>query len=252
MPDGSLRYAPASRRPPTAVSFITPATQLGNFGNISQDPWDYVWALVKYPLTVSYIEGYGFWTLGRYLIGADAQTIDSTYRPPAYNKLKVKGAASSRHQFGDAVDIANVSHSQPEHDTKACWAGIQAAIAAGVVSCSNGQDAGADWVKEVGGAPGSTCLSLREAVGHCRTRCCSKPCCRRGARRAWPISALPRSTLSFSESTNRTHWIRQACRSASAEERRSRWATASKGPRCCAPTRTVESAIRGAGYGRTT
>jgi hypothetical protein len=135
----------------TAHSQYYSATQLGNIG---QQP--YLWALVKYPLTVSYIEGYGLdaWT---YLIGA-TQTINSTYRPPAYNQ-QIGGAVTSRHQFGDAVDIANLSHSQPEHDTKACWASIQAAIAAGVVSCSNGQDAGADWVEPllVGGC-GYNCI----------------------------------------------------------------------------------------------
>jgi len=142
----------------TASSLYYSATQQGNFG---KQPFG--WALVKNPLTTPAYTFYGldFWT---YLMGAGAQTIDSTYRPPVYNQQK-GGQPDSRHQFGDAVDIHNVSGTQLEHDLKACLASVAAASSSSggrvMTSCAYlgvTIDASADWVESTTGACGMSCV----------------------------------------------------------------------------------------------
>jgi hypothetical protein len=76
----------------------------------------YSWALIKQPLTVNQTQLYGLdrW---RQLIGS-AQTTNSVYRSPAHN-ASAGGAPQSRHMYGDAVDLRNVTQSQQEYDAKA-------------------------------------------------------------------------------------------------------------------------------------
>jgi hypothetical protein len=128
-------------------------TQLGNIG-IGKQP--FTWALVKNPLVVDQSSGYGLsaWTN---LLSEDGwgltQTINSSYRPPVYNNQFSSGKfPGGRHQFGDAIDVANVLGTQAEHDIKACFAGRVAATNFGqlAATCSSlgiTQDAGADWVE---------------------------------------------------------------------------------------------------------
>jgi hypothetical protein len=137
----------------TAQSVFYSANQLGNF---SRQP--HHWALVKNPLTVSGSSGYGLddWTDLLFEAGWGlplTQNILSTYRPPAYN-AGIGSVNTSRHQFGDAVDIQNVSGTQAEHDAKSCWAGQAAAaqFAQLVTPCSMmfiSADAQADYVEPV-------------------------------------------------------------------------------------------------------
>jgi peptidase M15-like protein len=71
----------------------------------------YTWLLVKYPLVASTSAGYGLdkW---RELYGS-SRTINSSYRDPDHNTA-IKGASSSRHMFGDAIDLKNVSRTVSE------------------------------------------------------------------------------------------------------------------------------------------
>lgn len=134
-------------------------------GNIGKQP--YAWALIKNPLTVNMNNGYGLddWTNLLWQAGwGSSQIILSTYRPPAYNEQK-EGAANSRHQFGDAVDIQNVSQTQAEHDAKVCLASLNEAVVlspsgGGVVSCPDWMtyDAAADYVEPTNLACGLRCV----------------------------------------------------------------------------------------------
>jgi hypothetical protein len=91
----------------------------------------YSWALVRQPLTTAYpAPGLGSWVT---YIGS-VHTINSAYRNPAHNAA-VGGAPASRHLFGDAVDLQNVTRTQSEHDQ----------LAAAAMS------AGADYIEPVTG-----------------------------------------------------------------------------------------------------
>ena len=146
----------------TAQSFYYNSAQLGNFG---KQP--YAWALVKNPLTVDKSSGYGldYWTFLLWQYGwapgtTEAQIIDSTYRDPVYN-LNFSKHTDSRHQFGDAVDVKNVSGSQGEHDAKACLASKAGAYQFGGVvqgTCSNPYDADAYYVEPLNEACKSNCV----------------------------------------------------------------------------------------------
>ncbi len=74
---------------------------------------EYEWALIRDPLIVSPDKDYGL-NLLRAEYGAP-RAVNSGFRDPAHNK-KIGGAKRSRHQFGDAVDLRNVTRSQEEWD----------------------------------------------------------------------------------------------------------------------------------------
>jgi hypothetical protein len=108
------------------------------------------WALIKWPLTAqSYLFfGLDYWVQ---LMGPP-QTINSAYRNPAHNK-DVGGDKTSRHMFGDAVDIKNVTRTPNEFNAKACLASATNAHPVGT-TCSalaTTEDAKADWVEPLSG-----------------------------------------------------------------------------------------------------
>jgi hypothetical protein len=71
------------------------------------------WALLRQPLVIGRDSGYGL-DLLRYSFGAERE-INSSYRDPQRN-AKAGGAKRSRHLFGDAADVRNVTKSQEEWD----------------------------------------------------------------------------------------------------------------------------------------
>jgi hypothetical protein len=120
-------------------------------GNIGKQP--FTWALVKNPLVVNQTSGYGLSAWTNLLSESGwgfTQTINSSYRPPFYN-MNFSTFPGSRHQFGDAIDVANVLGTEAERDVKACFAGTDAATTSGLArSCASlgvTQDAEADWIE---------------------------------------------------------------------------------------------------------
>lgn len=125
--DGHFEYgtfAVVDRSLPKAVPFTptcfdltkSAGSQYFSFAEInvpspSQGSPEFSWALVKKPLVVSAAAGYGldYW---RQILGV-SRIINSGFRDPAQNK-RAGGVESSRHQFGDAVDLRNQSGSVQE------------------------------------------------------------------------------------------------------------------------------------------
>ena len=83
-----------------------------SFGELSVNS-PYTWALVREPLTVDKSGGYGLdkW---RDVYGSP-RIVNSAYRSPRKNS-SVGGATQSRHMYGDAVDLRNVSGSDEEYN----------------------------------------------------------------------------------------------------------------------------------------
>ncbi len=98
-------------------------TQYFSFSQLA-DKGGYQWALLRDPLLISKDKGYGL-DLIRDNYAADRQ-IASAYRDPVHNKA-VGGAPRSRHLFGDAADIRNVTRSREEWDRM--WTAAQKAEA---------------------------------------------------------------------------------------------------------------------------
>jgi hypothetical protein len=100
---------------------------------------DYSWALIRQPLVNSAVVGYGLekWVAN---IGS-VHLITSAYRNPARN-ARVGGATSSRHLYGDAVDLQNVTRSTSEYNLLR-----KAALSAG-----------ADYVEPLNGPCGTGCV----------------------------------------------------------------------------------------------
>jgi hypothetical protein len=128
---------------PTCSSF-TQSARSANFSfaelNVGSP---YSWAIIRTPLTTPASSGYGLerW---RANAGGVPRIVNSAYRPPAHNAT-VSGASQSRHMFGDAVDLRNVSRTQTEYTFMA-----QAAIDAGAsyvepISMSGVGHIHADW-----------------------------------------------------------------------------------------------------------
>ena len=82
-----------------------------NFGDLNTG--DYLsWAIIRSPLVAPASAGYGVdaWALQA---GAPVRPLNSVYRNPARN-FSVRGAPRSRHMFGDAVDMRNVTRTVQE------------------------------------------------------------------------------------------------------------------------------------------
>jgi hypothetical protein len=83
---------------------------------------DYSWALVRYPLTVPTSSGYGLNMLCTSILnntgpgGGVVHNLLSGYQNPAHNASIPGSAPNSRHMFGDALDMVNISNTQAEHD----------------------------------------------------------------------------------------------------------------------------------------
>ncbi|MGH9843600.1 MAG: D-Ala-D-Ala carboxypeptidase family metallohydrolase [Blastocatellia bacterium] len=73
----------------------------------------YTWGLVREPLTMDKSSGYGLdkW---RDAYGAP-RIVNSAYRSPRKNS-SVGGARQSRHMYGDAVDLRNVTGGDEEYN----------------------------------------------------------------------------------------------------------------------------------------
>ncbi len=112
----------------------------------------YSWALIRQPLVVNKSSGYGLdrW---RELYGGP-RTVNSGYRSPSKN-ASIAGAAQSRHMYGDAVDLANASHTRQEYDDMANAAKY------------GNPNAGASWVEDWSGPCGDGCVHAdwRNAAG---------------------------------------------------------------------------------------
>ena len=85
---------------------------------------NYRWALLRDPLLAGKDRGYGL-DLWRENFGG-ARQINSAYRDPVHNK-KQGGAKRSRHMFGDAADVRNVTRSREEWERM--WTAAQKAEA---------------------------------------------------------------------------------------------------------------------------
>jgi hypothetical protein len=75
-------------------------------------------ALIRQPLVIEVAAGYGLeWWLLEIRASGDLRqrTINSAYRDPERNR-NVAGASRSRHMFGDAIDLKNLSRTADEHD----------------------------------------------------------------------------------------------------------------------------------------
>ena len=71
---------------------------------------DYSWAIIRAPLVVPSSAGYGLDAWITQSGGAPVRPLNSVYRNPARNfDPSVDGAQRSRHMFGDAVDMRNMS-----------------------------------------------------------------------------------------------------------------------------------------------
>jgi hypothetical protein len=123
--------------------------------------------LVKRPLVITQYANYGldYW---RYLLGGVSQTINSAYRNPdrnynlrnAQGQLSGKhGDPSSRHMWGDAVDLRNINRTRAEHDIKACAANATySSNRLGITCSSSYPDARADWIEPWSGPCTDGCV----------------------------------------------------------------------------------------------
>jgi hypothetical protein len=97
------------------------------------------WALLRDPMLVSKDKGYGL-DLLREDFGGERQ-INDAYRDPVHN-TSAGGALRSRHMFGDAADVRNVTRSRQEWDRM--W--------------SAAQKADADYIEPINGPCKLSCL----------------------------------------------------------------------------------------------
>jgi hypothetical protein len=104
---------------PTCQDFVKPAGT--SFSELAGHDGS-EWALIREPLVIDPGAGYGLNKL-RLEFGAP-RSINSAFRSPAHNR-QIGGARQSRHMFGDAADIRNVSRSLQEW--QAMWAAAQKA-----------------------------------------------------------------------------------------------------------------------------
>jgi hypothetical protein len=103
----------------------------------------YSWSLIRQPLTINKSVGYG---LDRWReLSGGTHTVTSGYRGPAHNQAK-GGAPNSRHQYGDAVDLRNVTHSQQEY------------IDLRNAAKDGNPNAGASWVEDTTGPCALNCV----------------------------------------------------------------------------------------------
>jgi hypothetical protein len=123
-----------------------------HFTNSNMRPGEtyYSWSLIKQPLTVAASSGYG---LDRWVdiymaqhTQAPARAIVSGYRSPNHNAQVSDYKKTSRHMHGDAIDLANATHTYQEYiDLR------NAAMDAGT-------NAGASYVEPWTGKCGSECV----------------------------------------------------------------------------------------------
>ncbi|MFZ2412146.1 MAG: D-Ala-D-Ala carboxypeptidase family metallohydrolase [Candidatus Methanoperedens sp.] len=118
---------------------FTQSASSANYSFRKLNTGKFLWALVRRPLVVPAWEGNGLdeWIL---YIG-EIHKINSAYRNPAHN-ANVGGAKSSRHLFGDAADLKNVTRTEEEHDFLARMAAY----------------ADADFVEDLKGPCGKGCV----------------------------------------------------------------------------------------------
>jgi Peptidase M15 len=106
-------YTMATINPtPTCASFSQTAhSTYFTFGELNTG--NFSWIIARAPITVNQSAGYGLdrW---RFNYGS-ARIVNSAYRNPVRNAA-VGGANASRHMFGDAVDLRNVTQTQAEYD----------------------------------------------------------------------------------------------------------------------------------------
>ena len=110
---------------------------------------------MKKPLAVPKSALYGLdrW---RELLGSP-QILNSAYRNPAHNANTSGSAPDSRHMWGDAVDMRNVTQTQEEYKVKACLANYDTLN----LNCDKSvPDARADYVepKDLPNACGLVCV----------------------------------------------------------------------------------------------
>ena len=111
---------------------------------------NFAWALIRDPLIIDHNNNnYGLdeWRVAYGI----AMTVNSAYRNPARNAA-VGGARNSRHMYGDAADIRNVSGTINEYNNMAAAAGTANAdyIEPWTGPCGNGC-VHADWRNHAGG-----------------------------------------------------------------------------------------------------
>ncbi len=102
----------------------------------------YAFALLRYPIIGPQFMGYGLEMLVN-LIGTPVHAINSGYRNPDHN-ADIGGASNSRHMFGDAVDLVNITQTKTE------WAQIR----------NLAIQAGADYVEPFTGPCGNACVHV--------------------------------------------------------------------------------------------
>ena len=90
----------------------TRRTEFFAFEKLVKKP-EYGWVLLRDPLLATKDVGFGL-DLMIQMYGAPRE-INSSYRDPIHNQ-KVGGAKRSRHLFGDAADVRNVTRSREEWD----------------------------------------------------------------------------------------------------------------------------------------
>jgi hypothetical protein len=100
----------------------------------------YSWAIIRFPLTVAESSGFGLdrW---RANAGGTPRFVNSAYRAPAHNAA-IGGASQSRHMFGDAVDLRNLSQTLAEY----------------TLMSNAANNAGASFIEPLTGSCGLACI----------------------------------------------------------------------------------------------
>jgi peptidase M15-like protein len=105
---------------PACTDFTQSAhTQYYSFDDLNTG--DYDWAILAPPLIVPQSAGYGLDAWAFFIGVQTLHHVNSGYRNPAHNK-EVGGAKNSRHMYGDATDLQNVTRSKKEYNALAAAA----------------------------------------------------------------------------------------------------------------------------------
>ena len=112
---------------------------------------NYGWALIREPLTRKSGDGLRSWVVNIKLLLGAKRPVNSAYRAPKRNK-KIGGAAQSRHMYGDAIDLRNVTRTLAEYEAMRDAANVAGAdyIEPWIGPCKDGC-VHADWRSHSGG-----------------------------------------------------------------------------------------------------
>ena len=122
---------------PRCIDFTGQAhTSFYTFGDLDTGDNSH-WAIIRSPIVNGSSAGYGLDAWVNHLGGGPARPLNSVYRNPAHN-FSVGGAKRSRHMFGDAVDMRNISRTKKEYYTLAFNAALAQALKYGYIEPLSG------------------------------------------------------------------------------------------------------------------